>query len=255
MVRLNKFLAESGLGSRRKVETLIVDGKISVNGEVCTDLATQIDPENDEVRMDGKPVDARTKFYYLILNKPRGYVVTRSDEQGRKTVYDLLPEFASSAIYAGRLDKDSEGLLLFTNDGDLVNRLTHPTFKVEKVYKADIDCKLTRHQLEMLRTGVEIEGGKTRPAGVFVKTETDGSMTLKVIITEGKKRQIRLMVEAVGAHVRNLRRLQFGPLKIKDLPIGRWRMLTPGEVKALKVLIDKGLKKNENRNNRPTQER
>lgn len=255
MVRLNKFLAESGLGSRRKVESLILEGRISVNGKDCRELSTQIDPEKDEVRLDGEAISVRAKFYYLLLNKPRGFVVTRSDEQGRKTVYDLLPEFASSAIYAGRLDKDSEGLLLFTNDGDLVNRLTHPTFKVEKVYKADIDRKLSRNQLELLRTGVEIEGGKTRSAGVFVKAETDSSMTLKVVITEGKKRQIRLMMEAVGAHVRNLKRLQFGPLKLKDLPSGRWRMLTPGEVKALKVTIDKGTKKHENRNNRTPEER
>ncbi|HRY83899.1 MAG TPA: pseudouridine synthase, partial [Candidatus Cloacimonadota bacterium] len=177
MTRLNKFLAESGLGSRRKVESLIQEGRISINGSVCRELATRIDPDQDEVRLDGEAIKAREKFYYLILNKPRGFVVTRSDEQGRRTVYDLLPEFAAAAIYAGRLDKDSEGLLLFTNDGDLVNRLTHPTFKVEKVYKADIDRKLSRNQLELLRTGVEIEGGKTRSAGVFVKSETDNAMT------------------------------------------------------------------------------
>ncbi|HPS39332.1 MAG TPA: pseudouridine synthase [Candidatus Cloacimonadota bacterium] len=243
MVRLNRFLAEAGLGSRRKVESLITEGKISVNGKVCQDLATQVDPDKDEVIFEGKPVAPRLEFYYLVLNKPTGVVVTRSDEQGRATVYSLLPNFARNAVYAGRLDKNSEGLLLFTNDGDMVNRLTHPTFHVEKVYKAEVSGKLNKFQLDQLRGGVEIEGGKTRPAGIFVNAQTDSSTTLKIVITEGKKRQIRLMVEAVGSKVRHLKRLQFGPLKLKDLPTGSWRMLTPGEIKALKVSIDKGFKR------------
>jgi len=243
IIRLNRFLAEAGIGSRRKVETLISEGAISVNGQVCRELATKVDPEKDEVTYQNKPVVPRQDFYYLVLNKPVGVVVTRADEQGRATVYSLLPEFARNAVYAGRLDKNSEGLLLFTNNGEMVNKLTHPNFKVEKVYKVEINTRLSKHQLDQLRAGVEIEGGKTRPAGVFVNAQSDGSSQLKVVITEGKKRQIRLMMEAVGAKVRHLKRLQFGPLKLKDLPSGKWRMLTPGEIKALKVSIDKGFKR------------
>lgn len=243
MIRLNRFLASAGLGSRRKVEELITSGKVTINGTVVKDLSTTIDPETDRVVCQGKDVRSETEMKYLVLNKPKGYIVSASDELGRHTIYELLPDFSSNFRYAGRLDKNSEGLLLVTNDTGMINRLTHPTFKVEKVYKVDIDRKLGKIQLENLRKGVEIEGGKTRPAGVFVKSESDTGMTLKMVITEGRKRQIRLMLEAVGAKVRNLKRLQFGPLKLKDLPSGRWRFLTEGELKALKMTVEKGFVK------------
>lgn len=242
MTRLNKFLAAAGFGSRRKVEALITDGKVKINGAVVKDLSTQVDSAKDEVICEGKAVKAAVEYKYLVLNKPRGYIVSASDELGRQTIYSLLPEFAAGYNYAGRLDKNSEGLLLITNDGNMINRLAHPSFKVEKVYKCDINRKLSKAQLEILRTGVEIEGGRTRPAGIFVKAESDSAMSLKVVITEGRKRQIRLMIEAVGAKVTSLKRLQFGPLKLKELPSGRWRFLTDGELKALKTTIDKGIK-------------
>jgi len=232
-LRLNRFLADCGLGSRRKVEELISSGRIAVNGEVCTELATHISPGTDIVALDGKELNNRQKKQYLILHKPRGYVVSKSDELGRQTIYDLLPRSAANLAYAGRLDKNSEGLLLLTNDTALINLLTHPNYKVEKIYRVELDRPLKRQELERLRKGVEIEGGITLPAGVYVKAETDSSMSLKVVLTEGRKRQIRQMVEAVGAKVRSLKRLQFGPLKLKDLPVGRWRNLEPGEVRAL----------------------
>ncbi len=169
-----------------------------------------------------------------MLNKPAGYVVTRSDELSRETVYALLPAQAAQLRYAGRLDKGSEGLLLFTNDGDLINRLTHPTRKVEKVYRVQIDRRLSKNDLQSLRQGVNIEGGRTLPAGVFVKSSRENGMTLKLVIREGRKRQIRQMLTAVGAKVLHLKRLQFGPLALKDLPPGRWRYLTPGELRALR---------------------
>ena len=240
MTRLNKYLAEAGLGSRRKVETLILEGRVSLNGSVVKELSTSIDPAKDKVCLDNKPVTPAQSHKYIILNKPRGYIVSASDELGRQTIYELLPDFASGFRYAGRLDKNSEGLLLITNDGDMINRLTHPTFKVEKVYKVDVNKRLSKSQLDSLRSGVEIEGGKTRPAGVFVKNQAESSSSLKMVITEGRKRQIRLMIEAVGAKVTGLRRLQFGPLKLKDLPSGRWRFLTEGELKALKMTAEKG---------------
>ncbi len=237
-MRLNRFLASCGLGSRRKVEELIAAGQISVNGEVCTDLARRVDPEKDEVCHQGKGLKLPSEKVYLVLNKPRGYVVSHQDELQRSTIYELLPESASNLRYAGRLDKNSEGLLLLTNDGELINRLTHPTHKVEKVYRVDVDRRLSQRQLEELRRGVLIEGGITHSAGVYVKSETTGGMTLRLVITEGRKRQIRQMIEAVGAKVRLLRRLQFGPLKLKDLPSGRWRPLTTAELNALKYVTE-----------------
>lgn len=232
-LRLNRFLADCGLGSRRKVEALISAGRVTYNGTVCIDLAQKVDPYTDEIELDGKRLSAKQEKLYLLLNKPRGYVVSQSDELGRETVYSLLPENAGNMAYAGRLDKNTEGLLLFTNDTALINLLTHPSYKVEKVYKVDIDKPLRKKELDLLRNGVEIEGGITHKAGVFVNEESESSMSLKMVISEGRKRQIRQMIEAVGAKVRKLKRMQFGPLKLKDLPTGRWRYLEPGEVRAL----------------------
>lgn len=232
-VRLNRYLADCGLGSRRKVEELITAGRVKLNGEVCTDLSMRVNPDKDELHLDNKLLSARKQKMYIVLNKPRGYVVTQSDEMGRQTVYSLLPDYAQNLAYAGRLDKNSEGLLLFTNDTSLINLLTHPNYKVDKVYKVDIDRPLKKKELDVLRNGVEIEGGITQKAGVFVKEESETAMSLKMVITEGRKRQIRQMIEAVGAKVLRLRRMQFGPLKLKELPSGRWRNLEAGEVRAL----------------------
>jgi 23S rRNA pseudouridine2605 synthase len=220
------------------VEQLVLSGRVSLNGAKVQDLGLKVNPTSDRVLLDGKEVKPLTEKAYLMLNKPRGYVVTQSDELERNTVYALLPDSAAGLSYAGRLDKNSEGLLLFTNDGELINRLTHPKGKVEKVYRADIDRPLGRRELEQLRRGVVIEGGKTRPAGVFVKSQSENAMSLKLVITEGRKRQIRQMIEAVGAKVRLLRRLQFGTLRLGDLPPGRWRPLTQAEVRALKKLTE-----------------
>ncbi len=233
-IRLNRWLAESGLGSRRNADELIRSGEVLVNGEPCIDLSRRIDPSEDTVTYKGKPVLRNMERIYLMLNKPAGYVVTKKDEYSRQTIYDLLPGNAANLRYAGRLDKNSEGLLLITNDGDLINRLTHPTHKIEKVYRVEINRKLTFKELETLRNGVRIEGGMTQSAGVFVKTSNEGGMTLKIVLTEGRKRQIRQMVESVGARVVHLKRLQFGSLLLKDLPAGRWRPLTQAEIKSLR---------------------
>lgn len=247
-LRLNRYLADCGQGSRRKVEEFITSGRIKVNDILVKDLSRQILPGKDKVTLDGKLIQPQKEKYYLILNKPRGFIVSQNDELGRKTVYSLLPPKGKQLAYAGRLDKDSEGLLLFTNDTALINLLTHPENKVEKVYRVDINRPLNNEELNILRKGVEIEGGKTLPAGIFVKSRKTNGMTLKMVITEGKKRQIRQMIEAVGARVTYLKRLQFGPLKLKDLPVGRWRLLEPAEVKAL-LSLKKEKKPNESRNN------
>lgn len=235
-VRLNKFLAEAGIGSRRKVEELITGGRVFVNGVQVTELGTQVDPNSDAVELDGKPVKSADRKVYILLNKPRNYVVTRQDEFDRKTIYKLLPDFAQNCVSAGRLDKDSEGLLLITNDGDVVQALTHPTNKVEKMYRVEIDHPLYKRQLEDLRRGVVIEGYKTRPAGVFVRSNKDGNVVLKMVISEGKKRQIRYMIEAIGRKVIDLKRVQIGEIELDKLPTGMWRLCSRQEVGYLNSL-------------------
>jgi 23S rRNA pseudouridine2605 synthase len=235
--RLNRWLAECGICSRREADELIRSGKVRVNGEPCLDLSRRIGP-GDRVSCQGQELRRITEKVYLMLNKPRGYVVTHSDELQRETIYSLLPDSAANLRYAGRLDKNSEGLLLMTNDGELINALTHPKRKVEKVYRVEINRRLSRKELEDLRHGVQIEGGVTLPAGVFVKNDGGQGMTLKMVITEGRKRQIRQMVEAVGAKVLRLKRLQFGTLMLKDLPLGRWRPLSGVELRSLKSLVE-----------------
>lgn len=234
-IRLNRYLADCGLGSRRKVESLITDGKISINGATSRDLAQTVDPSTDQVSCEGKILKADDNKIYLILNKPAGYVVSQKDEYERKTIYNLLPEQFASLPYAGRLDKNSEGLLLLTNDGELIKRLTHPSHKVEKVYRVRVAPKLKRYAILALREGVEIEGGKTQSAQVYIKSENEESQLLKISITEGRKRQIRHMIEAVGSKVKNLRRVQFGPILLGDLPSGRWRPLLEPEVRSLQI--------------------
>ena len=233
-MRLNRYLALCSLGSRRKVEAFILDGLISVNGAVVKDLATVVDPKVDEVRYMGKVVTANAEKTYLILNKPAGYVVSQKDEYERKTVYDLLPERFAHLPYAGRLDKNSEGLLLFTDDGELIKRLTHPSHKVEKIYRVRLEPRLNKAAIMKLREGVEIEGGITRTAKVYVKSATDSEMLLRIGITEGRKRQLRQMIEAVGGKVKSLRRVQIGPIILGDLPPGRWRPLLPAELRELR---------------------
>lgn len=238
-IRLNKFLAEAGLGSRRKVEELIITGKISVNGEIVTDLSTQVNPNKDKVIALGKPVSIESKKVYLLLNKPKSYVVTKQDEFDRKTIYKLLPDFAANCVSAGRLDMDTEGLLLITNDGDLVQALTHPTKNVEKVYRVEVDLPLSKRQLDDLRHGVIIEGYRTKSAGVFVKSNKSGDVVLKMVISEGKKRQIRLMLESIGRKVINLKRIQIGEIELGKLPVGMWRLCSHSEVNYLMKIKQK----------------
>ncbi len=239
-MRINRFLAQANLGSRRQVEEYISRGKVTVNGKICQDLSTQIDTANDIVTYDNKVVHIQNELIYIMLNKPLDYVVTKSDEYGRKTVYDLLPEFARALNPVGRLDMDSEGLLILTNDGDLANQITHPRYKLEKVYKVEVQGNLTKDAIEKLRLGVEIEGIKTQSARVFVKSHVGDHFILRITIREGKKRQIRRMVEAVNCKVLHLKRLQIGDINLDKLPIGMWRFLKPTEIISLKRSISPG---------------
>lgn len=226
------------LGSRRKVEKLIEAGRVSVNGNITKNLSTKVDIGKDIVRLDGNKLEPEQEKYYLVMNKPPKYIVSKDDEHGRKTVYELIDDLAQKVFAIGRLDYHSEGLLLLTNDGKLANKLMHPKHKIPKVYKVRVSGKLNSEQIEKLRKGIELDGEKTLPAVVHFKGSKDDTVRLRMVIYEGKYRQIRRMVEAVGAKVIELKRLQIGPIKLGRLPRGMWRPLTPREIEELQKRIN-----------------
>ena len=224
MERLNKFIASCGICSRRKADELIQSGRIKVNGEVVKDLGVKVSLE-DKVELDGKTISKEEKKVYLMLNKPVGYVTTASDEKGRKNVLDLIYE--DVRVYPiGRLDMYTEGLLLLTNDGDFANKLMHPKFEIDKRYIVTTDTKVTRQMLETLRNGVNIGDYVTREAKVEKLDEENISIT----IHEGKNRQVRRMCEAVGIKVLKLKRTNYGPLSLGELPVAKYRHLTDFEL-------------------------
>ncbi len=225
--RLQKVLAQRGYGSRRACEELIAAGRVTVNGEVAV-LGRRVDPDRDAVEIDGRHVGIRPGLVHYLLNKPAGVVTTASDPQGRRTVIDLVP--AEPRVFpVGRLDYDSEGLLLLTNDGELANRLTHPRYGVDKEYLAEVDGIVTAAGVRALREGVELDDGRTAPARV---SQPDRGV-LRITIHEGRNRQVRRMCEAIGHPVRRLVRVRIGPLADRSLPPGQWRELTAGELRAL----------------------
>ncbi|HET8618656.1 MAG TPA: pseudouridine synthase [Acidimicrobiales bacterium] len=225
--RLQKILAQAGLGSRRASEELIAAGRVRVNGEVAT-LGTRADPETDIIEVDGAVVGVRQGLVHYLLNKPAGVVTTARDPQGRPAVVDLVP--AEPRVYpVGRLDADTEGLLLLTNDGELAHRLTHPSFGVDKEYLAGVAGTPSRGAVRRLREGVELDDGPTAPAKVSLIDEH----TLRITIHEGRNRQVRRMCEAVGHPVQRLVRVRIGPLADRRLAPGAWRPLTQAEVRDL----------------------
>jgi 23S rRNA pseudouridine2605 synthase len=234
-VRLHKRIAESGLCSRRAAEALIAESRVMVNGEVVTAMGVQVTPD-DEVSVDGEVI-GRAKTYTLIMNKPPGFVTTLSDPQGRPTVKKLLPDMGVQLKPAGRLDFESEGLLIFTNDGELANRLTHPRYKVDKEYEVVVNGTPDELRLERLRKGIYIEGGKTLPATVKRIGRGGETQKLKFIIREGRKRQIRLMCDAIGHPVISLRRVRIGPLTLRKMPKGMCRMLSQVELASLRAAV------------------
>lgn len=234
MVRINKFLAQCNLGSRRSVEKLILNGEIKLNGQVLKDLSVQVDPEKDKVEHKDKIISIKKQDkIYLMLNKPKGYLVSTKDDFDRKLIYDLLPDFDTSLFYIGRLDYMSEGLLLLTNDGDFAEKIIHPRYKLPKVYKVKIKGKIADADIDKLRSGIVLNGKKTKPSLVFVNNVKNNTTTLKITIFEGRKRQIRYMLKSVGSEVLELKRLQIGNVKLNKLPLGMWRMLKPSEVSSL----------------------
>ena len=240
LVRLQKFLAESGVASRRKSEELIDQGKVKVNGKVAM-IGDKIDPKKDTVTVSGKKIVKTKTFTYVVLHKPRGFITTMSDEKDRKCVAELIKDVDGRVYPVGRLDKDSEGMLLFTNDGAFANAMTHPTKHVPKTYRVTVRPSINEEQITALTQGVIIEDRKTAPAEVRVITKEEGRVVLEIILYEGRNRQIRKMCEEVGLEVARLKRTAIGSIKLGMLKQGAWRHLTEDEVR--KLMIAAGLER------------
>ncbi|MCE1229213.1 MAG: rRNA pseudouridine synthase [Firmicutes bacterium] len=232
--RLQKILAHAGIASRRACEELILEGRVQVNGVTVTELGAKADPRRDEITVDLQPIHKEAPIY-LLLNKPKGYVTTVKDEEGRPTVMALLHGISSRVYPVGRLDFQSEGLLLMTNDGELAQRLTSPDSHIPKVYLVKVHRMPKPETLEELRSGFRLEGRRLKPCGIEIH-ERQENPWLKVTLTEGKNQQIRKMFAAVGHPVHKLRRVQFGPLEDPYLKPGEWRHLRPQELTTLKHL-------------------
>ena len=240
-VRIQKIIADSGRCSRRKAEELISAGVVTVNGRPCS-LGDKADPYNDLICVEGEEIAAeRAEKRYIMLNKPRGYVTSMADEMGRKVASDLLTDVPERVYPVGRLDRNSEGLLIFTNDGEFANDIMHPSKHVPKTYRVTIDGMVNEDQLSRLMSGVELDDGvKTLPCTVEVLSESPERTVLRFVIKEGRNRQIRKMCEAVGLEVARLKRISIGPLKLGMLKPGAYRELTPAELSALKGAVAKG---------------
>jgi pseudouridine synthase len=236
MERLQKILSQAGIASRRASEQLMLDGRVTVNGATVRELGTKADASRDDIRVDGRRVKIVTRHRYLLLNKPRGYVTTRADEKHRPTVIDLLRGVSEYVYPVGRLDYESEGLLLLTNDGDLAARLTHPRHGVPRVYEARVLGVPDERDLARLSRGLVIDGRRTEAADITLLPHARDAReaTLVVTIREGRNRQVRRMCEAVGHPVTHLKRVAIGPIRDSTLKIGRWRELRPQEVERLR---------------------
>jgi len=231
-VRLQKFLAEAGIASRRQCEILIQQGRVAVNGSIVTTLGTKVLPGSDKVTVNGKPVGLEQKVY-IALNKPVGVICTSQDTHGRKLVLELLPSTLPRLYTVGRLDQDSEGLLLLTNDGTFSLRLTHPRYKMPKTYRVEVEGELTSAQIARLIAGVMSEGERLRAEKVLDVQYQNATTECRVVLAEGKKRQIRRMMATVGCPVRRLVRLKIGSLDLGNLKTGQWRYLSHEEVDSL----------------------
>jgi pseudouridine synthase len=234
LLRLNKYLSMQGAASRREADRMIVEGRVQVNGGTVEDLGVKIDPAKDKVAVNGRAVKPGRELVHLALNKPAGYLVTKDDPEGRPTVMSLLPKCFEAVFPIGRLDLDSEGLLLLTNDGELAYRLTHPRFEVKKVYSVEVDGEVSDAEAAKLEGGVRVDGRRTAPAKVRVLNRNARRSLVLVEIHEGRKREVRQMMENVKHRVRALKRVEFAGLKLAPLPRGHWRLLRRDEVRALR---------------------
>lgn len=238
-IRLQKILAMAGVASRRKAEELISSGKVKVNGRVAV-LGDKANPKKDRITLAGERVFAAgDDFIYIILHKPRGYVTTMKDELGRKCVAQLVKDVPARVYPVGRLDKDSEGLLIFTNDGEFANKIMHPAMKIPKTYRVTVRPDVTDEQIVQMSEGMIIDGEKTAPAEVTVLTKEPGRVVLQIVLYEGRNRQIRKMCQQLGLEVARLKRTAIGSVKLGMLPGGKWRHMTDREVMSLFALSKK----------------
>ena len=239
-MRINKYIAEAGVASRRNADQMIRDGRVSVNGKKVTECGIDINVENDTVYVDGVRITPIRRYTYIMFNKPKGCITTAQDEFGRKTVYDYLEQFAGKGLFpVGRLDYDSEGLLLLTNDGALAQVLTHPSYEVPKTYLVKIEGGIEEDELKKIRSGVRLDGVRYAPAKVFVKEKNEKFIRLEITVTEGKNREVRKIFEAVGKNVVFLCRKKIGDLSLGGLTRGTARYLTDKEIAYLKSLDKK----------------
>ncbi len=236
MVRLQKYLADSGVASRRASEKLIASGRVMVNGEIVREMGILVDENYDVVTFDGEIVKNNAKKEYIMLNKPVGFITTVSDDKDRPTVMELVSDISTRIYPVGRLDYDTEGLLLLTNDGDLTYRITHPKHDIAKTYVAEVTGDVSMDTINQLRRGVVIDGRKTSPAEVEVIGATQYGTKIEITIHEGRNRQVRKMFEALGCIVKRLRRTKEAGLNLGHLPLGKWRKLSESEVNMLKKI-------------------
>lgn len=239
-IRIQKIIADSGVCSRRKAEELINRGKVKVNGHTAL-IGQKLDPMNDIITVEGKTVEFEKKkdYVYMVMNKPRGYLTSMSDDRGRRCVTELLPESKDRVYPVGRLDLNSEGLLLFTNDGRFSNDMMHPSHEVSKTYRVTVRPDITDEQAAKLSEGVYIDGRRTAPAEVRVLTKEPNRVVMELVIREGRNRQVRKMCEAVNLEVARLKRTAIGPIKLGMLKPGATRELTNEELKAIRTAISK----------------
>jgi len=236
-IRLNKFIAICGIASRRKADELIKQGRVTVNGEIVEKLGIKVDPEKDVIEVDGKKITYKEKLIYLALYKPKGYIVSLKDPYNRPKVMDLLPGFKERIFPVGRLDYDSEGILLLTNDGELAYRLMHPRYKIERIYRVEVKGIPGPEKLEKLERGIPLYGKRTAPSKVKLIAKKGKRALLEIRLYEGRKRQVKLMFLAIGHPVLKLKRISFGGITIKGLKPGEWRYLTKNEIEMLKKTV------------------
>lgn len=240
-IRLQKYLSMCAVASRRKAEELIAQGKVKVNGKVAQ-IGDKISPKHDTVTVSGRKIVGSRKHYYFMLHKPRGYITTMDDEMGRKCVAELVRDVGARVYPVGRLDKDSEGLLLMTNDGEFANHMTHPSKHIPKTYRVTVRPDVTEDMLTAFATGMEIDGRITAPADAHIIEKQDNRVVMEIVLYEGRNRQIRKMCESLGLEVARLKRTSMGSLKLGMLPPGKWRELKEDEVH--KLMVSSGMKVN-----------
>lgn len=240
-IRLQKYLSMCAVASRRKAEELIAQGKVKVNGKVA-EIGDKVSPKHDTVTVSGKKITARKENHYIMLHKPRGFITTMDDEMGRKCVAELVRDVGARVYPVGRLDKDSEGLLLMTDDGEFANRMTHPSKHVPKTYRVTVRPDVTEDMLTAFATGIEIDGRMTSPADAHVIEKQENRVVMEIVLYEGRNRQIRKMCEALGLEVARLKRMSVGSIKLGMLQPGKWRELTQDEIH--KLMVSSGMRVN-----------